>query len=259
MSLIIFSHSDYSYLWPIIEEKIALFIDFNTIFISNKNDFISIDKPHGFKKYLEYSAEMSYANRWISILENNQLDDYFIVVHDIHIIVECDLKKIKILIDILRKNKIDRCSLNVFNGRDIIHDEINLCNLNNGHLVSNTFVPYDVGPTIWNGNSFLKLWKIFPNISYRESELNNELQNYCKKLKCYGIQKTQEKIYYCIGRPYPAFFKILILTIKGELLLPREIYMDMYSYYNEIETKYELKNKIKNANYKFVLDHFKPL
>ena len=182
--LVIHSHSDYAYLWLIIEEKIKPFTNINTIFYSNSNS--TIDKPRGFKKYVEYDEKMSYSQRWISLLENNKLTnilhdcDYIIVVHDVHIIVNCQINKLIKLVDILDTNNIDKCSLNVFNGEDIINDEIVICNLNTSHIKSLTFIPYDVGPAIWKKKAFLTLWKAFPNTSYKESELNNNLQNYCK-------------------------------------------------------------------------------
>ena len=45
-NLIIFSHSDYKYLWNIIEDSISKLQDLNPIFVSNKNSVY--DKPKGF-------------------------------------------------------------------------------------------------------------------------------------------------------------------------------------------------------------------
>lgn len=261
MCLIIFSHTDYNYLWPIIEKKLELLSGLNTIFISNYSS-TTFEKPKGFTEYFEYNENIAYSERWVSILESNIkiMNDYIIVIHDVNIIINFNLFKINRLIDILKKYNIDRCSLNVFDGSEIIYDDIVICNLNK-ITKTNTLIPYDVGPSIWNKHSFLKLWKTFPNMSYRESELNNNLQNYCKThLKCYGLQKTNEKIYYCIGRPYYEFFKILNITIKGEILFPYEVYMDVKDEFIELFNNYNLKNKIKiNSNYGFVIKHFNPL
>jgi hypothetical protein len=264
--LVIQSHSDYAYLWPIIEEKINLFTGINTIFYYNSNS--TIDKPCGFKKYVEYDEKMLYSERWISLLENNKLtnilgdNDYLIVVHDIQIIVNCEINKLIKLVDILDKYKIDRCSLNVFNGSDIIKDEIAICNLNTSPIKTNTYIPYDLCPTIWKKISFFNLWKTFPNTSYRESELNNNLQNYCKyNFKCYGLQKNNtEKIYYCLGRPYYDLFKVLFITIQGEITFPVEVYMDLQTEFMQLFYKYKLKDKINiSNNYKCVCDNFKPI
>ena len=48
MSLVIFSNSEYSFLWPIIEESINK-IQFNKIFVCDVNN---LDKPKGFDDYI---------------------------------------------------------------------------------------------------------------------------------------------------------------------------------------------------------------
>jgi hypothetical protein len=252
MSLLIFSHSDYYYLWNIIEDYIADLQELNPIFICNSNS--NLEKPKGFKKYIEYNDNLCYAQRWINILKNeNILTEYILVVHDVNIIADCYVNKIKQLFNICNENNIDRCSLNVFNGTSIINSDIPLCKLES-HIKRKTYVPYDLCPAIWKKSEFLNLWLNFPNETYQKSELNNNLQMYCNKLKCYGLQKTNNKIYYCIGRPYYDFFKILHITIKGELLNPVEVYMDLLPYFIKITNKYNLTNKIKiNNSYGFIL------
>lgn len=255
MSIIIFSHSDYSYLWNIIEDYIIYLKDLDPIFVSNSTNII---KPKGFNKYIEYDENQCYSQRWINILQNIDID-YILIIHDVNIIINCDIDKIKILFDIINNNNIDRCSLNVFEGTEIIDDLIQLTNLNTIKN-SNTFVPYDLCPSIWKKNSFLNMWINFPDETYSSSELNNNLQNYCRNLKCYGLNKTKDKIYYCLGRPYYDFFKILHLTTKGEITYPKEVYMDTIDDFIIIFTKYNLINKIKiNENYGFVINNFIPL
>jgi hypothetical protein len=252
MSLVIFSHSEYFYLWNIIEESILNLQDLNPIFISNSNS--NLEKPKGFKKYIEYEDNLCYAKRWINILQTLDIDlEYLLVVHDINIIADCNVDKIKQLLNICNENNIDRCSLNVFDGKNIINSNIPICKLEQ-NIRSKTFIPYDLCPAIWRKKAFLNLWETFPNETYRDSELNNNLQMYCNKLNCYGLQKTNNKIYYCIGRPYYEFFKILHITIKGELLFPYEVYMDLLPYFITIKDKYNLTNKIKiNNSYGFIL------
>jgi len=257
MSLIIFSHSDYSYLWEIIQDYISELKDLNPIFVSNDNN--NLQKPCGFTKYIEYNDSECYAQRWIKILQNIDYE-YILIVHDVQIIVNCDIDKVKTLFYDISYNNIDRCSLNVFNGINIINnDNIPLCELNSAK--GKTMTPYDVCPAIWKKTVFLNLWLNFPNETYRESELNDKLQYYCSKLKCYGLQKTNEKIHYCLGRPHLDFFKILYITIKSELLSPIEVYMDMKDDLSNICDNYYLNNKIKKSDlsYQFILDNFTPL
>lgn len=260
-NLIIFSHSDYKYLWNIIEDSISKLQDLNPIFVSNKNSVY--DKPKGFLKYIEYDDNLCYAKRWTYDIIPNLLSSHILVVHDTQLIVGCDVNKIQELVQLIKINDIDRCSLNVFKGSDILHDSIRsnlqLCNLNK-NVIGKTYVPFDVCPSIWKVTSFLKLWNTFNNESYHQSEQNNNVQNYCKTIKCYGLQKTNDKIYYCLGRPYREFFKILFITIKGQIPFPKEVFMDMIPELNEIYKKYynDLKDLKINNSYQSILN-CKPL
>ena len=260
-NLIIFSHSDYKYLWNIIEDSISKLQDLNPIFVSNKNSVY--DKPKGFLKYIEYDDNLCYAKRWTYDIIPNLLSSHILVVHDTQLIVGCDVNKIQELVQLIKINDIDRCSLNVFKGSDILHDSIRsnlqLCNLNK-NVKGNTLTPYDVCPSIWKVSSFFKLWNTFNNESYHQSEQNNNVQNYCKTIKCYGIQKTNDKLYYCLGRPYRYFFKILFITIKGQIPFPKEVFMDMLPQINEIYKKYynDLKDVKINNSYQSILN-CKPL
>jgi hypothetical protein len=257
MNLIIFSHSDYYFLWPLIEECIQKTPELNPIFACNKTDMI---KPSGFTKYLEYDKTHCYTERWIKDILPYIDEQYILVVHDVQLIVNCDSDFINKITRIMGENHIDRCCLNVFDGINIIENyNVKLCNLNSAH--GNTFTPYDVCPAIWKKESFKQLFETFSTETYRTSELNETLQKFCRNnFKCFGLQKTDEKIYYCLGRPYKEYFKILHITIKNEIPFPLEVYMDMKSDFLYFFEKYKLSEKIKiNNNYEVILKYFKPL
>jgi hypothetical protein len=256
-NFIVFSHSDYSYLWPIIEDYVVNISQLNPIFVCNKNN--TIERPKGFCKYIEYDDNLCYSQRWINIL--HEIDSkYILVIHDVVIILNCDVSKINKLVNVTDKHKIDRCSMNVFDGIQTVYDNnMYLCNLNN-RVVGRNYTPYDVSPAIWNKSSFLKLWHTFPNETYRNSEQNPSVQEYCKKLKCYGLQKTNERIYYSLSRPNYEMFKVLHITIQGEITFPIEVYMDTIEDFTRIFERYNLKDKIKiNYNYGFVLQNHIPI
>jgi hypothetical protein len=253
VKLIIFSHSDYSYLWKIIEEYFSKINGIKCVFISNNT---TIEKPKGFEQYIEYNSNDCYAKRWINILP--LIDSkYIIVVHDVSIIVNYESDKMIKLINVVNKYNIDRLSLNVFKADNYIEDNgIKICNLNSTNIQSKTFIPFDVCSAIWNKESFLKLWLHFPSETYHSSEVNQLLQLFCKNnLNCFGLQyNNNEKIYYCLGRPYHNLFKILHITIKGEITYPLDVYMDMKDDFLYIFEKYSLKDKINiNHNYHFIL------
>jgi hypothetical protein len=250
--LIIFSNSEYSYLWKIIEETIKPLHLLNPVFIS---DITDIEKPEGFDKYIEYDSNVCYSKRWHSILPQI-VEDYILVVHDTSIILNCEIEKMLSLVKTIDINKIDRFSLNVFNASTIIpYNYFSICDLNSDYIHAATYIPFDCCPCIWNKNSFLKLWQLFPTETYRSCELNISLQTFCKQnFKSFGLQKNEERVYYCLNRPYYNLFKILHITIKGELLSPIEVYQDMKDDFLKIDEKYSLTGKIKtNDEYKFLL------
>ena len=258
MSLIIFSHSDYYFLWPVIEECIHKLRELNPIFACNKTE---MKKPTGFTKYIEYTEAHCYAERWIKDILPNIDVQHILVVHDVQLIVKCDVSHIHEIMKLMKENNIDRCSLNVFNGNDTVENNlVKLCNLKSSY--GKTITPYDVCPAIWKKESIEKIFRTFPNETYRTSELNELLQTFCRNnLKCFGLHNnSSQKTYYCLGRPYHEYFKILHITIKNEITFPSDVYMDMkpeFLYYFE---KYKLSETIKiNNNYKFILEHFKPL
>ena len=257
MSLIIFSHTDYSYLWPLIEECIIKIKKLELVFVCNKTD---INKPNGFTEYIEYDDKLCYAERWTKDILPYIDKKYILVVHDVQLVVNCDTNFIHKIMQIMLENRIDRCSLNVFNGENIIENyNIKLCHLNSAH--GNTLTPYDVCPAIWKTDSLKELFDIFPNETYRTSELNDNLQMFCRNnLRCFGLQKTNEKIYYCLGRPYLEYFKVLFITIKNDMLFPVEVYMDMKNEFLYFLQKYKLTEKINyNYNCSFIVNNFKPI
>jgi|688.fasta_scaffold260410_3 hypothetical protein len=256
MSLVIFSNSEYSFLWPIIEESVSK-INLNKIFVCDVNN---LEKPKGFDKYITYNINNCYAKRWTIDIIPNIESDYILIVHDVQIIVNIDTEFILKNLELMKEYNIDRCSLNVFNGNVMINkNDIVLCNLNSA--IGNTFTPYDVCPAIWNKKSFNFLFDKFSNETYRSSELNKNLQTYCRNnLKCYGQQKTNEKIYYCLGRPYLKSFKILFITIQNEILNPLDVYMDMKEECIYYLNKYNLFYLINKQNdYTFILTNFKKI
>ena len=256
MSLVIFSNSEYNYLWPVIEESVSK-IKLKKIFVCDINQ---LEKPKYFDEYIYYNINNCYAKRWTDDILPNIDDNYILVIHDVQIIVNIDEEFIFKNLQLMTEHSIDRCSLNVFNGNIIIQKQgISLCNLNNAS--GNTLTPYDLCPALWNKKSFNILFESFPYETYRTSELNENLQLFCRNnFKCFGQQKTNETIFYCLGRPYLKYFKILHITIKNELLKPLDVYMDMKNEFIYYLDKYKLNNYIKtNESYSFILNNFRSI
>jgi hypothetical protein len=256
MSLVIFSNSEYSFLWPIIEESVSQ-IKIHKIFAC---DVCDKEKPQGFDQYIYYDVTQCYAKRWTFDILPKINSKYILVVHDVQIIVNFDEEFILKNLQIIDQYSIDRCSLNVFDGIEKVqNDGINLCSLNNA--TGNTLTPYDVCPAIWKTSSFKLLFETFSNESYRTSELNKELQMFCRnKLRCFGQQTTNAKKYYCLGRPNLHEYQTLHITIQNEICHPIDVYMDMKEKFLYYANKYKLQDFFKiNNTYNFILTNFKPI
>jgi hypothetical protein len=280
LTLIIFTNSDYHYLWNVIDDYInkidstylKKILCYNDNYSSNNSS--NLEFPKKFDDYIPYNGNINYSKRWIEILPKITTS-HILIVHDIDIILNLDLDKLAIFFNMVKYHNIDRLSLSLFLGSEIINSELSnnsnmnnnkyyICNLKN---VVNTrhYVPYDVSPSIWNKNTFLQLISLFPNETYASSEQNQNLQFYCRNnLKCYGIHTFADNTCYypkyCRGLVYSNIFQFLHITTKSQLLLPYEIYMDCKTELLEILKKYNLENKIsKNYDCKFVIDQFKPL
>jgi hypothetical protein len=253
--LLIFSHTDYSHLWPVIEEYVSKIPELNPIFVCNYQENPP-QKPKGFVEYIEYNSELCYSQRWVQDICPKINSKYILVAHDVQIIVNCDAHYIQKIAKTMDENNIDRCSMHVFAGQQILHVsdcDLSICNLNTAN--GNTNNSYDVCPAIWNTESLRQLFTLFPKETYNSSEYNEDLIQYCKNnMIFYGIQKSpNKKIQFSLGRPCYDICKILYITIKGEFTFPKEVYMDMLPEFEYIVNKYDLYSKIKiNDGYGFI-------
>ena len=245
-TILIHTHSDYSHLWPIINDY------------TKKNNFKKIltydtipentTLPDCFDKYIQYNGSEKFSGRLIPILE--QIEEEFVfLIYDIEIIINIDEKALKNYIEIMKENNIDRVCCALFNGNGQIHkNEIALCDLNLPlKSPSNHFVPADCTSVIWKRNSLIEMLKQFPNETYASLELNNAVINYCKtQIKCYGIQYTPNlQILYNRGLTYCDKLSFLFFFIKGKFIRPSSTYADYEHHFTYIIKKYNLDiNKI---------------
>jgi hypothetical protein len=258
ITLIFFTHSDYKYLKNILEDKLSIFSNLNTILCHDK---LYTDIPVGFKKYIVYDDKLKYMSRWISILDEINTEN-ILIIHDVDIVLHFDIKIFEIYFRLFLENNIDRLSLSIFKSINKIssyvdNNEYSICDLNNLEK-TNHFVPYDVSPSLWKKSSFRKLCTMYPNETYASSEINQSLQNYCKKyMNCYGISYTNSIcIQYCRGLVYSTYFKFLHITTRGKLLLPYDTYMDTKKELIKILEKY---NIVLETQVSDVLKYFKPI
>ena len=245
-TILLHTHSSYSYLWPIINDYIKKY-NFKKILAY---DIVpeNIQLPNNFDKYIKYNSSENFSKRLVNIL-NEITEEYVFIIYDVDIIINIDEKLLNYYIEIMIDNNIDRMSSVVYNGNGVIYKNgIGACNLNLPlNSPSNHFIPIDCTPAIWNRKSFIKMLFTFPNESYRSLELNNDVINYCKtKLKCYGIQYTPNlKILYNRGLTHCDKISFLHITTQGKFLIPFSVYCDYEINLKNIIEKYNLNiNKI---------------
>lgn len=247
-TILIHTHSDYSYLWPIINDYTKKY-KFNKVLAYDKIPKGAI-LPDCFDKYIKYDSSLLFTDRLVPILQQLH-EEYVFIIYDVDIIINIDEDALQTYIEIMKEDNIDRLNIAVFDGFSQKYCKKNiwgLCDLNSIlKQKSNHFIPIDCNPTIWNRLSFINLLKQFPNNKYNSFDSNLDIINHCKtKLKCYGIQYTPNlKLLYNRGLTYCNKLSFLHLTVKGKFLIPFSSYHDYENELYEIISKYNLDvNKI---------------
>jgi hypothetical protein len=243
-TVIMHTHSDYHYLWKVIEDYIKCFT-FKKILLYN--ELVSQSPlPSGFDEYIKYDASDPYTYRYISVLEKIQ-EEYIFLINDVDIIININEQSLSNYISILKNNQIDRLSCVLFNGNGQIKlNNTCVCNLNLPlKSKSNHFTPCDCSPSIWNKKSLLSFFTTFPNKSYSSLELHDDVIQYCKtKLKCYGIQVTEHITpRFNRGLTYCDDMLFLHITVKGKFLTPFSVYADLEPQLVYILNKYNINTK----------------
>jgi hypothetical protein len=247
-TVLIHSHSDYSYLWPIINDHIKC-CNFKKVFAYDKIPENAV-LPDFFDKYIKYDSSLLFTSRLVPVLEELK-EDFVFIIYDVDIIINIDEEALQNYITIMDENNIDRVNIAVFDGVDTKYcknKNFALCNLNS-HLKqkSNHFVPIDCNPCIWNRLSFINLLKLFPNRKYNSFDVDERVINYCKNnIKCFGVQYTPNlRILYNRGLTYCDKLSFLHITVSGKFLVPFRAYYDYENALNKIVSKYGLDvNKI---------------
>jgi len=234
--LVIKTNSAYSYLWPIINDLTKTFKKIYILLDENSNNFI-------FNKNIicvKYDVNDTYATRMYKFLLNINYS-YIILIHDVDLILNFNFKKINEYFELVKNNNIDRLSLGVFNGNDIIHNNnISICKLQR-NMSKNYLTPFDYAPSIYNKKFLLSLYFVFNKESYKTMELNDQVQEFIfNNFKSYGIQNNSNlKLIYHRGFVYTEDFNFLHITVKGKFL-KEEGYYDLRDKLNELKNKYNL-------------------
>jgi hypothetical protein len=239
-----------------------------TLFI-NKND-LQLDILYSkYDDIIFYDNNDQYAKRLLTCL-NAINQEYFILIHDIDILLNVDNNLIKNFYDFLKFYDYDRVDLKYSNitESDLIFEinenehiqywkQIQREKIDNGvYLIGqnkpNNYI-YNVNPSIWKKESLIEILANFTHKTYRTIE-EIDVQKFCLKFKVFKLYSNEFlKCGYfdCLN-----LFKFLHISHSGKLLPLNESFTTIYgqSYcdisgdYTKIIDKYNLKASNKWIN-----------
>jgi len=251
--LVIKTHSDYSYLWPIIDDYIEN-IKLKKILFYDKSENL----PKNFDQYIEYDQQKTYMQR-LTHLTDIVKEDYILLIHDVDIIINLDENLLEKYFVFMKEKKVGYLKLHLSVSKDILKKgDLVLANLKN-KCIANHVIPYDVTPAIWVKKTLNMISKKFPNLSYRDAENTLEFQNFfINNISCYSLDKKSNlKIIYCRNLCFSKEFNFLHITTKGKFTYPEEVYMDNKKEFLKIREKYKLK--LESCDCTFVLKNARKL
>jgi len=268
INYIIYSHTSYLDVLNIQSDHIEKYEN-TTLFINTNNDDNITQIYDKFKRVIFYNDSQPYAKRLIECIE--QIDDkYFLLIHDIDILLSVDEEIILKLYNFMETKCVDRVDLKQapnLNTNEVIkfgHDTPNdkmiptlPSEIIDGLYLIKQEIPedyiYNVNPSIWYRESFLTLLNIFPNKTYRDIE-GMDVQRFSTNLliyKLFTLKPIKCGYFECLD-----IFKFLHISHSGKLLLLNEkyeteygqSYVDVSDEYINIINKYNLKVSDKWVN-----------
>jgi hypothetical protein len=239
------------------KKNVTLFIDEN-----DKN----LEKIYeNYVNVIFYKEEMTYAERLLTCL-NQYENDYFILIHDIDILISTEDNVLENILSYMIKNNIDRVDLrhsDLYPSSSIIdvsYNEIdNWIEVSKNAIGSglymvkqddpNNFI-YNVNPSFWLKSTLIDIMSTFKDKTYRTIE-GVDVQWYVTKFKIYRMYSLDFKK--CGFYNSNKFFIFLHISHNGQFLPINESrttpygqsYEDVSSIYLDIIKKYDLINSDK--------------
>jgi len=232
VNYLIYSHSEFA---DILEVQTDYLKDVkNKILFINKNNDDSLHKIYSnYKDVIFYDDREPYASRLIfclnRVIEKHKIE-YAIFMHDIDILFYKDdlalsnclnlmklkgIHRIDFQFDALEKNRNQKLiNLQTFE----IEKEPKLGSYYARQDLFGSFA-YNVNPSIWNLRYFLNLLNIAPTLSYRQIELNSQIQTYAKhSVKSHKLACIKEELSHCGYFSCLPFFIFFHITHAGKLV-----------------------------------------
>ena len=190
-----------------------------------------------------YNNNDQYAKRLLTCLSKIQ-DEYFLLIHDIDILINVDNSILTKLRDLVVSNGFDRLDLkyseNKISSNSIEIDDLTLVKQDNPQ----DYI-YNVNPSIWKKEALVDLLSSFPYKTYRSIE-EMDVQNFSMKYNVFKIHASNHLD--CGYFKVLNFFKFLHISHGGKLLPLNnsfttpygQSYIDASDEYAKIVYKYNL-------------------
>jgi hypothetical protein len=220
-----------------------------TLFIE-KNDLDLSDLYSKFSKIVFYDDSLSYGQKVLSCLY--QIDyEYFIFIHDCDIVCYVDNQKINDFFNFLKSNNYDRIDFQLaydFNREcadTIKDDDLYFIKSSNTDTDNNGYI-YNVNPSIWKRETFIKILETHGYRDYRTIE-HPDVQKFCLQFEIFKLYS--KNIYRCGYFICLEPFRYIHITHNRKLLslsnLSEESCKDIKDDYTCIINKYNLTNSSK--------------
>jgi len=247
MKYIVYGHTSYLDVLKIQTDYIVGKDDI-TLFL-NQNNLNIEDLYSKYNRVIFYNDSDTYAKRLSDCL-NNIDSEYFLLIHDIDILLNVNSDVIDKIHSYMVENSIDRVDLKptqILEGCKVINinSDLNLIKQSDP-----TQYIYNVNPSIWKRETLLKIVNTFPNKTYRTIE-DMDVQNFCKEFDIYKLHGN--KILKCGYFDCLDIFTFLHISHNNRLLplnndftsIYGQSYSDVAETYIEIVNKYDLKKSNK--------------
>ena len=208
----------------------------NKILLIDKDFLEDIEYNKYYKKILKYNNNVPYASRLQEI--NNINEDYFIIMHEVDILIKYDINILNKFKNLMIENNYDKIEFqhcaepHHINKRqfELNNPEINfenICKLyktNNVNMIKYGYALFNVNPTMWKKKSFLEIMYKFGHLGYKTIEPNLELTDFISKMNCYSLLCNSP--INCGHFSCDYFFLPLHILCHGEIFNPEPMYRD---------------------------------
>jgi hypothetical protein len=213
IELVLYTHSDYKDLWPILLDSLSQrTIQIPICFAMDHTP--EDPRFEAYKVYL-YDDTLTYPQRIASICKQIS-SDYLFFFHDIDVLVHFDQSRLETLMEWIEAMDVDRFALGIYPSSSYVttYQDIPIAKLEKNTCDWFTS-PYDPGPSIWKRKTFEEVMTQFSNETYRTIE-SSGIQDVLSTKNVFGFAKRNLYPLFTIGRPYTPWFPFCHVLIRGQ-------------------------------------------